>query len=287
MNLALPSQKDEFLNRIIEGLGSTPIDYAEKLAAIKATEKTREPAQAAGVLLLLHFKEAPQTPGEPSGEFYFQLIKRSIRVSQAGDLSCPGGMLHPMMDPFIRLLIGAGLIPIMRGDPLAHARQRGRDTFRIMNLFLANAVRESWEELRLNPCNIAFLGPLPTYSLIMFRRTIFPLVGFVKSQWRFCPNHEVDKVVEIPLRSFYEKESYCRYVIEAATPLKEEEVSPLEVPCLVQRDDQGQEDILWGATLNIIHYFLHVVFGFTLPDLSENRIIKKIIRPDYMKGRPK
>ena len=287
MDLALLSQKDEFLQRTTERLGATPLDYVEKLAAIKASEKTKELNQAAGVLLLLHYKQTQKAPGGAAGEFYFQLIKRSTRVSQAGDLSCPGGMLHPLLDPFLSRLIGSGLIPILRGDSLAYARRRDTDTLRIMNLFLANATRESWEELRLNPCNIAFLGPLPTYSLILFRRTIFPVVGFVKRQWHFRPNHEVDKVVEIPLRAFFEKDSYGRYVIEASAQLKESDVSPLELPCLIHPDNEGREDILWGATLNIIHDFLHIVSDFTIPDLRANRVIKKIIRPEYMKGRPK
>ena len=287
MDLALLSQKDEFLQRTTERLGATPLDYVETLSAIKASEKTKELNQAAGVLLLLHYKQTQKAPGGAAGEFYFQLIKRSTRVSQAGDLSCPGGMLQPLLDPFLSPLIVSGLIPILRSDPLAHARRRDADTFRIMNLFLTNAIRESWEELRLNPCNISFLGPLPTYSLILFRRTIFPLVGFVKKEWRFRPNSEVDKVVEIPLRAFFEKESYCRYVIEASAQLKERDVSPLELPCLIHRDDEGREDILWGATLNIIHYFLHIVCGFMIPDLRANRVIKKIIRPEYLKGQPK
>jgi len=89
-----------------------------------------------------------------------------------------------------------------------YARRRGNAAFNDITLFLANAVRESWEEIRLSPFNIRFLGPLPSYSLHLFTRTIFPVVCLVEKKWKFHPNREVEKMVEIPLQSFYNEDNY-------------------------------------------------------------------------------
>ncbi|MFA4917397.1 MAG: hypothetical protein WC560_12110 [Syntrophales bacterium] len=177
-NLALLSQKNEFIELVIEKLGRLPLDFSEKMQFIRTTGKTN---QAAGVLLPLRFREE-LSEGRVGGEFIFQLIKRSGTVSQPGDLSCPGGLLHRFLDPLLRLFVIGRLLPIIKGNVLKkYAREQDAETFRIMTLFLANASRESWEEIRLSPWNVHFLGPLPAYSLTIFKRTIFPLVGFVKN----------------------------------------------------------------------------------------------------------
>ena len=284
MDRAFLSEKDKVLELARVKLGSVPIDFAEKMAFIKSTEGSREVHLAAGVLLLLHYRENASGGRGQDGGFYFQLIKRSSRVAQAGDLSCPGGMLHRHVDMILSPLITTGAVPILRGDARHYARKRGSRTFRTISLFLANAARESWEELGLNPFNILFLGPLPSYSLILFRRTIFPTVGFVKNEWRFRPNYEVDKVVEIPLEAFFEETSYARFSIEASPRVMENDEGPREFPCLIHRDGEGREEVLWGATFNIIMNFLNIVFDFTLPDFSSDRIVKRVLRPEYLTG---
>ena len=277
VNTETLSSREQFLSLVVEKLGKAPIDFKEKLDFINKSKGAAEPHSAAGVLLLIH---------HTGGEFIFQLIKRSARVAQPGDLSCPGGLLHGILDPVLAPLISTGVIPVMGGEPLRHARSRDRETFRVIKLFLANAVRESWEETGLSPWNITFLGPLPTYSLFLFRRTIFPLVGFAKKGWEFCPNMEVESIVEIPVVAFLDEGNYAIYNVETSSEVKTARQRPNGFPCLVARDRSGKEEILWGATFYIIMNFMKIVFNLDTPYPDSQRVINRTLGPDYLTGHP-
>jgi 8-oxo-dGTP pyrophosphatase MutT (NUDIX family) len=279
------SNRDQFLSLVIEKLGRSPVDFKEKLDFIKKSKKAPESHSAAGVLLLLHHTGSDRQPGG-EGEFIFQLIKRSARVAQPGDLSCPGGLLHGILDPVLMPLISTGIIPVLGGEPLSFARSRDRETFRLIKLFLANAVRESWEETGLSPWNVSFLGPLPCYSLFLFRRTIFPLVGFAKKRWESCPNVEVESIVEIPLTAFLDESNYALYNVETSSEVKTARQRPNGFPCLVARDSAGKEEVLWGATFYIIMNFMKIVFNLDTPDPGSKRVINRTLGPDYLTGHP-
>jgi 8-oxo-dGTP pyrophosphatase MutT (NUDIX family) len=280
----LPHRHD-FIPAIVEKLGRTSIDYSDKMASIRESRKSKEPISAAGVLLLLRLINNPTTDIEQNEEFSFLLIKRSSKVAQPGDLSCPGGMLNRIVDPLLRPIITGRTFPILHGKAREFAQLRDHDTFRILTLFLTNAIRETWEETNLCPCKVHFLGVLPTYSLHLFKRTIFPLVGYVKEDWPFRPNTEVDRMVEIPLKTFFHEDNYGLYQIELSDTFALSKRNPHEFPCLIYRDDRGHEDILWGATFYIIMNFLKIVFDFNIPERHTKRVIKKIIYPDYLTGR--
>ncbi|MDI6777118.1 MAG: CoA pyrophosphatase [Syntrophales bacterium] len=281
MDLSLPLQKDEFLELIVEKLGSTPLDFSERMQFIKKSWQTNEVHQAAGVLLPLRFRENP-SDGPEGREFTFQLIKRSPTVAQPGDLSCPGGLLHRFLDPILRPFVTSGLVPILQGNALKYARKRDAETFRVMTLFLTNASRESWEEIRLSPWNVLFLGPLPTYSLTLYRRTIFPLVGFVKNSWPIRLNPEVDRVVEIPLNAFFKEGNYGLFYPLGASDQAEPDQQGSYYPCFIYRDDEGGEEILWGATFKIIISFLQIVLDYKLPDMHAKKMIKMQRHPRYL-----
>jgi 8-oxo-dGTP pyrophosphatase MutT (NUDIX family) len=272
-NPALPFGPD-LPSRFVETLGTAPLDYVERFAAIRAGRS--EGAQAAGVLLLLRLEE-----GVP----FLQLIKRSATVAQPGDLSCPGGMLHGAADVAFRSLLCSGSMPVIRGRPRELSRLRGGSSYRMICLFLANALREAWEEVGLNPLRVRFLGPLPTYSLILFRRTIFPLAGVVTAPWTVRPSREVERVVEIPLAAFFAEESYGRYVVTYTEVSGSAEELCQDFPCLIHRDPDGTEEILWGATFYIIMRMLKIVFDFDLPDWTRGRPIQRSLRADYLTGR--
>jgi len=287
INAECLSNRDQFLSLVVDKLGRCSIDFTEKMDFIKRTRDDREVHSAAGVLLLLHYTGDNTAALSNNGEFIFQLIKRSSSVAQPGDLSCPGGLLHGFLDPILTPLISTGIIPVFTGDPLKYARMRDRETFRLIRLFLVNAVRESWEETGLSPWNIFFLGPLPSYSLLLFRRTIFPLIGFVKRAWHFRPNSEVERIVEIPLKAFLDEGNYGLYNIETSSELKTVRERPKEFPCLIARDSQGNEEILWGATFYIIMNFLKIVFNLEIPKISSKRIINRTLGPEYLTGHQK
>ncbi|MBW2599623.1 MAG: CoA pyrophosphatase [Deltaproteobacteria bacterium] len=270
--------RDIIIRHIVERLGTAEINYPERTGG---QDERHGKWLEAGVLIPLFFKTGRSAD---NGEFVFLLSKRSADVSQSGDLSGPGGKLEPFLDRFLRFFIVHGFPSLLGGDALMYARGRGNAAFDNIALFLANAVRESWEEIRLSPFNVRFLGPLPPYSLRLFTRTIFPVVGLVEKKWIFHPNREVDKIVEIPLEAFYNEDNYGFFSIYS--PADETE-NGWKFPCLIHKDNDGKEEILWGATFNIIMSFLEIVFDFKPPEIQPQKIITRALHPNYLRGRHK
>jgi 8-oxo-dGTP pyrophosphatase MutT (NUDIX family) len=269
-----------FPARVVDTLGTRHCDFQETFRQIQLERETDRRRREAGVLLPLLFREA--FPGG-SGQFVFQLIKRSPVVPQPGDLSLPGGMLHPLLDRLLKPFLIHGPFPILKGKAREYALQQNGPAFPLIALFLANALRESWEEIRLSPVRVRFLGPLPAYSLTLFRRTIFPLAGFVQDSGLPRPNREVEKIVEIPLSAFYRKEHFgC---LRIGGPGSEGRES-LEYPCLIHLDSDGTDEVLWGATFHIIIRFLGIVMDYHLPEWRNGPVIVRSLRPDYLTGRP-
>ena len=276
------SNKEGIIDLIVERLGHVPIDYEERVDFIRGKNGTADRWLAAGVILLLQQRKGA---GQES-EFVLQLIKRSSIVPQPGDISCPGGMLHPVADRLLRHLISSGLTPIIQGKARSLVRARGAKTLDHITLFLTNALREAWEEVRVNPLNIRFLGALPSRELYVFSRIIFPVVGLVRRDWTFQPNREVERIVEIPLKAFFEKENYGTLTVEVETPLPfRQHVEQIrDFPCFLFTPPGGSEEILWGATMFIIMNFLEIVFGFQMPEEISNRVVRKSLRADYATG---
>jgi len=263
-------------------LGAYPIDYAEKLRAAGKSEDAQNHQQYAGVLLLLYFRKYNSPADDNEGEFFFRLIRRSNSVQQAGDLACPGGMLHTRLDWPLKMLIAGGLIPLLSNEAGQHARRRDKETYNALTLFLANAAREAWEEIRLNPFRTLFLGPLPSHPLLLFKRTIFPLVGFIKSTHLFRPNHEVESIVDIPLKAFFQQENYGTITTVPDKSQINSSNRSRTMPCLILPDSEGREDILWGATFAIVTNFLKIILDFKMPEVQNGISVKKIIDVNYL-----
>jgi len=284
MDLKILSDRTRFLESVIVKLGSFPIDFMESMAGIQSSRGTSELHSAAGVLLLLHFRKKRPDEEDQQGDFCFHLIKRSASVAQPGDLSCPGGMLHPHLDGLLRVLLVKGLVPVLKGYPESFIRKENEDPFKTITLFLTNGLRESWEEIGLSPFNVRFLGPLSCHSLILFRRTIFPLVCLVNKEPLYRPNREVDRVVEIPLASFFRDDNYAHYLIDRAGSLKDSDQVSWQFPCFRHQEEGRAPEILWGATFNIILRFLEILFDFKLPEIPSGRVIRRTLHQSYLTG---
>jgi 8-oxo-dGTP pyrophosphatase MutT (NUDIX family) len=284
MEPELLKQEEPFRRAVIDKLGPLPIDFAEQRDFIESTKRSAEPYSAAGVILLLFYRESAAASPTGQGEYCFHLIKRSTRVAQPGDLSCPGGMLAPRLDASLKPFIAHGWVPVVQGDARRYTRQRRPDESDALMLFLAGALREAWEEIRLSPFNVQFLGPLPCHSLILFRRTIFPLVGLVKHPPRYRPNREVERIVEIPLSAFFDSNHYARLQVRAVDDIRRSDSASWEFPCFVQQDDAYGREILWGATFHIILRFLEILFDFKLPDVRSHPVIPRTLGQAYMTG---
>ena len=217
---------------------------------------------ASAVLFLLG--RHPQT-GSLSGEPCLILNKRSTRVRQPGDLCCPGGRVSRRLDAGLATLLKLPILHLARWPHWPQWRKtRPRDA-KWLWLLLATGVRESIEEMRLNPFGLTFLGPLPAQPLVMFQRIIYPMVVWVSGQKRFYPNWEVEKIIYIPLRDLLNSTRYARYRLRFEAQSTTPQINTF--PCF--RYAKGnKEEVLWGATYRITAVFLDYVFGFVPPDLN-------------------
>ena len=132
------------------------------------------------------------------------LNKRSLRVRQPGDLCCPGGGVSPRFDWHASRLIGWPFFPLGRWPFWRRWRRERTGEARWLALYLSTALREGFEEMRINPLRVRFLGPLPPQRLVLFRRLIYPMVVWIPNQERFRPSWEVQRIVKIPLRRLLE-----------------------------------------------------------------------------------
>jgi len=213
------------------------------------------------------------------------LNKRSDKVRQAGDLCCPGGGIEHRLDSFLAGLLSLPCSPLTAW-PYWHQYRRNRpEKGRALALFFAAGLRESFEEMRLNPLSVKLLGPLPRQQLIMFKRAIYPIVGWVNRQKRFYPNWEVEAVVHIPLRSLFVPENYARYRLRFDSGAGQTASSAIDdYPCFCQPNG-GQTEILWGATYRIVMAFMESVFGFTPPAMGGLPVVDGVLDKGYVSGR--
>ena len=149
---------------------------------------------------------------------------------------------------------------------------------------LATSLRESLEEMRLNPLGVRFLGPLPSQSVARFHRVIYPMVGWITCQRRFFPNWEVEKIVRIPLRRLLDPAHYACYrlnfQIQESADVWE---GPQDYPCFVHQTHEEYE-VLWGATYRIVTVFLDLIFGFQPPHLTSLPVVHGSLDDSYYEG---
>ena len=147
---------------------------------------------------------------------------------------------------------------------------------------LATGLREAWEEMRLNPFRVRFLGPLSIQRLILFDRMIHPLAGWISHSRQLSANWEVERIVHIPLRSLLDHRNYGRYRIDIER-YGQTAGHRDEFPCFVHREKQGEE-LLWGATFRIAMDFLKLVFDFQLPSLDAAPVYAGRLDQAYLNG---
>jgi len=210
------------------------------------------------------------------------LNKRSRQVRQPGDLCCPGGGISPKIDPLLAKWLRLPAPPLS-GWSRGRWWQRHRPAdWPKLALLLATALREGFEEMRLNPLGVQFLGLMPVQDLVMFKRAIYPLVGWVPRQKRFFPNWEVEKIVRIPLASFFDDDNYtcCRISFQDEN-FESPEIPFRDMPGFVYRQN-GSAELLWGATYRVTEKFLSMVFDYTPPQISTLPIISRRLNRRYL-----
>lgn len=212
------------------------------------------------------------------------LNKRSLKVKQPGDLCCPGGSISSRMDAFLAKLLYLPGSPLTRWPYWKMWHKQRRPEAQNLALLFATCLREGFEEMRLNPLGVKFLGPLPQQRLIMFHRVIYPMVCWISRQRQFSPNWEVERVVYIPLQNLLKPSNYARYRLRNETyPENGNHPDVKDYPCFIQKQKDNHE-VLWGATFRITMAFLEIVFGFRPPDMESLPVVFGTLNKNYLTG---
>jgi hypothetical protein len=277
---AFVNHPEAFRKHVVERLEDGPVDFVEQMRFVEAQREAGEKYAASAVLLPLELDHG-------SHEFGVILNKRSAHVQQAGDLCFPGGGTDRRFDRLLSRLLAWRVLPTGRSEPLRkllRVSPRSREVFLFV---LSGVLRESWEEMRLPPWKVEYMGALPTLWMQSFPRVIFPVVGRVRSGWKARPNWEVESVLRLPLRAFCEPSNYaiCTFLVHSPSG-QEEGTIEWEYPCLVI-DDPAGEEILWGATFKILANFMERVFDLPISRMKPSRRILKELSPYYFNGKPR
>lgn len=217
----------------------------------------------------------------------FILNKRSQQVRQPGDLCFPGGHIDKQTDRHLASLLKLPGSPLTRWPFWAAWRAHRSIAGKTLSTYLATSLRESFEEMRLNPLSIRFLGPMAPERLVMFYRVIYPMVGWVQQQRRFKLNREVERLVQIPIETFFQRRRYGRYRVSYASSVEKKinRGAYENFPCFIYKTNAHTE-VLWGATYRMIERFLKIVFDFNPPDLSTLPVVSARIEGQYLTGAP-
>ena len=210
-------------------------------------------------VLLLLGEHVPEEGGIP--EACVILNKRSKEVRQPGDLCCPGGAVEKVDHFLARLLSFQGSI-LSRWPCWDELKTGEPENAQFLSLLYAAGIRESWEEMRLNPFGLTFLGPLPPQCLVLFRRAIHPLAAWVSYQKEFTVSREVERIVKFPLRALLNRFNYAVYRVNVPPHLEWRfRGTTVDFPCFIYKVG-GRAELLWGATFKIVTLFLEMIFGF-------------------------
>jgi len=277
---AFVENPEAFRTHVAERLEHGPIDFVEQMQFVEEKRAAGEKYAASAVLLPLEFDVWSQ-------EYGVILNKRSTYVQQAGDLCFPGGGTDGRLDRILSRLLAWGVLPVGRSEPLRRLLRSSPQAREVFLFVLAGVLRESWEEMRLPPWKVEYMGALPTLWMQSFPRVIFPVVGRVRPGWKARPNWEVESVLRLPLRTFFDPENYaiCKFLVR--TPSEEGQgMLEWEYPCLVINDPAGEE-ILWGATFKILMDFMERVFELPVGQINPSRSISRELSPYYFNGKPR
>ena len=121
---------------------------------------------------------------------------------------------------------------------------------------LAAALRESQEEIRIDPENVQIIGQLDQVTVAK-RYLVTPFVGVVLSPYNVRPNEEeVRCVVSVPVSALLEPDCFSVELYEADSR-----------PRIIYHFRYKTLDI-WGATARILKQLLEMAYGFQ-PDAKQ------------------
>ncbi|MCE5332982.1 MAG: CoA pyrophosphatase [Desulfobacteraceae bacterium] len=223
---------------------------------------------------------------EPNGmaEACIILNKRSKEVKQPGDLCCPGGAIEAGVDPYFAKLLSLPGSTLSRWPCWSRLKHESPGDAEFLSLLLAAGLREGWEEMRLYPFGIRFLGPLPAQCLILYRRVIHPMVAWVSRQKSYTLSWEVERIVYIPVRALLNPFHYAVFRLFVPPRLAWRfNGTTVDFPCFIHTHG-GRAELLWGATYRIVTFFLEIVFGFKPPGPERLPLVPAGLDEGYVNG---
>lgn len=115
---------------------------------------------------------------------------------------------------------------------------------------IETALRETFEEVGVEPEKIEILGQLSELYIPPSNFLVYPTVGFATGIKQFIPQQkEVEKVVELPVSFFLNEKN-----INLKTEIKLFNDAVVHVPAYIHNDH-----IIWGATAIILSEFTLIV----------------------------
>jgi 8-oxo-dGTP pyrophosphatase MutT (NUDIX family) len=222
---------------------------------------------------------------DPNGRPCMILNKRSQWVRQPGDLCFPGGGISPLLDRAIGRCLMLPGSPLRKGSLWKKWRLMPSRELEDLAFFLAAGLREGFEEMGINPFRLEFIGPLPPDHLQVYSRMIYPFAVRLRGQSKFRINWEVEKVIRVPLTSFFNIDNYINFVIpnSPAVPRVARERQTL---CFRIGGHHSEPELLWGITLRIIVAFLEEMLGFIPPKLEKLPMINGRLSRPYLSSLP-
>jgi 8-oxo-dGTP pyrophosphatase MutT (NUDIX family) len=153
---------------------------------------------------------------EKAGEHYLVVTKRTETVNDhRGQISFPGGV-----------------------------HQAGDESL------MDTALRESWEEIGLNPKDVEILGELDSMCTFTTNYAVSPFVAAIPYPYEFKASpEEVEEIIEVPLAALLDRSNFW------------EELQPLQGELVPQYFYKYGDRVIWGATARILKQFLETVFG--------------------------
>jgi 8-oxo-dGTP pyrophosphatase MutT (NUDIX family) len=153
---------------------------------------------------------------EKAGEYYLIFTKRTENLEyHKGQISFPGGV-----------------------------RQGDEEPLRV------TAIRESCEEIGLNPKDVEILGELDDAATATTHFVISPFVAVIPHPYKFKANPaEVEEIIEIPVAALLDKSHF------------REELKLRHGKLVPEYFYEYSRWVIWGATARILKQFLEVVFG--------------------------
>jgi 8-oxo-dGTP pyrophosphatase MutT (NUDIX family) len=150
-----------------------------------------------------------------NGSWHILFTKRTDHLQHhRGEISFPGGVRHP----------------------------EDRD-------LLQTALRESWEEVGIEPSDVQILGQLDDFFSI-HNYHVTPYVGVIPASYPFAPNpDEIERLMEVPLEA-----------LRDPTIFRAEEWQRDGIQRLVYFYRYGDDEI-WGLTAAMLKQFLDTVFA--------------------------